>query len=160
MKCEQCGAAIRKGDGRYCSHCGAKLPDVPRVTPDEWVVHPERFDQAEASEAFGSAMSAAAPVAPAAAIVVPLAFLCFWLATGLFIFVAGLAAGSPIFPMFSGVLVTFGAVMILRNVAGSLRFARAPVQRRVSVVIDERVHVSGGGKNSSARTTYYATLSF
>lgn len=44
----------------------------------------------------------------------------------------------------------------MRGAAGGI--ARAPVVRVVAVVVDERVRVSGGGKNSSASTSYYATL--
>ena len=32
--------------------------------------------------------------------------------------------------------------------------------KALAVVIDERVAVSGGGKNSAVRTTYYATVQF
>lgn len=38
------------------------------------------------------------------------------------------------------------------------RFMAAPIRRVVGVVVDERVEVRGGGKNSAASTRYHATL--
>jgi hypothetical protein len=61
MTCPQCGAAIKRGDGRFCSHCAAALPDRPRITPDEWSTHAERFDEAEGDAQHAAALSAPAP---------------------------------------------------------------------------------------------------
>lgn len=44
------------------------------------------------------------------------------------------------------------------QVARRKAFEAAPVTNMIGVVVDERVEVKGGGKNSSARTHYYATL--
>jgi hypothetical protein len=40
----------------------------------------------------------------------------------------------------------------------AIRFYRAPVDRTVAVVIDERTRVDGGGNDTSAHTHYYVTL--
>jgi len=37
-------------------------------------------------------------------------------------------------------------------------FSSAPMRKWGAVVIDERIKVSGGGNNSSARTHYFVTL--
>ncbi|HEX7703711.1 MAG TPA: DUF2500 family protein [Kofleriaceae bacterium] len=49
-------------------------------------------------------------------------------------------------------------VVAVVMVAKAMKFASAPITNELLVVVDERVAVTGGGENSSAHTTYYATL--
>ncbi len=157
MKCDHCGAAVRRGDGRFCSHCGTKLPDVPRITPEDWITHPERFAEARADPRFAKAMQAAAPPPATGQIIFPLVFLVFWIAIGSTVAFGFAKAGGAIV-LFPIALVGAGVVMVAGQIKKALKVARAPVARQLAVVLDERTHVSGGGKNSSARTSYFATL--
>ncbi len=67
--------------------------------------------------------------------------------------------GSMMFPLVAGTIFAVGVVGILAALIHLARFARAPVRRLVAVVVDEREKVTGGGKDSSSQTKYYATLS-
>lgn len=131
---------------------------MPRITPEEWTRHPERFDEAAANPRYQKGMSAVPPPVPITLIVALLGFLVFWLLIGGPIFISSLDVPSLMFPAVAGFLLLFGIAMVVGMVAKHVRFARAPIERKLVVVIDERTEVTGGGKNSSARTRYYATL--
>ena len=36
IKCEQCGASLTDGDGKFCKYCGAKLPETEDVKRCEY----------------------------------------------------------------------------------------------------------------------------
>jgi Protein of unknown function (DUF2500) len=163
MTCPQCGAAIRRDDGRFCSHCGGSLPDRPRLAPEEWTTHAERFDEAERDGQYGVAMEAPAPPPRIGmTVVAPLVFLVFWLAIGIAVIIGFAGAPSGVMVVFPVVLVAGGTIGILTHVGGALRRARARVFRQLAVIIDKRTEVSshGSGDDRSTHTTYYATLQF
>lgn len=157
MNCSECKAPVRKGDGRFCSHCGTTLPDAPRITPDEWAVHPERFDEAEASDAVAKAMTAQAPPASLLAILFPMVFLGFWVGIGSFML--SMASEAPIFfTLAAGTILSIGVIGVGSVIVNGIRFSRSPVERRVLAVIDKRIRVRGGGDDTAATTHYFATL--
>jgi hypothetical protein len=160
MTCGQCGAPVQRGDGRYCSHCAAALPDRPRITAEEWVTHVERFEEAEKDPQHAIARGLPAPAPQTGAMLamfVPFGVL--WLAmTGFMTYqFADVDGGMAVFPLLVGLV---GALGMGAFVAASVRRARAPVTRVIAVVIDERTHVSttGMGDQRSTHTAYYATL--
>jgi len=164
MTCPQCGAAIKKGDGRFCSHCGTALPDKPRIAPDEWATHAERFDQAEHDAQHGIAMGLPAPEASmATTVVVPSIFLVFWIGIGSVVtmgFASGPGAGAmALFPL---ALMLAGVFMIGGMIRTGLRKAKAPVLRTLAVMVNDRTEVSTSGTGDDRRTStsYYATLQF
>jgi len=157
MECKECGAAIRRDDGRFCSHCGAALPDRPRISPEEWNTHPARFDEAEAGPGFGAAMSREAPPPPRGAVLAPLLFGVVWVGMGGFI-TSQFAKDAGAMFLFPLVMVIFGVGLVGTIVVKGVRFARAPVERKVVVVVDKRTQMSGGGERSSVTTTYYVTV--
>lgn len=160
MTCPQCGAAIQRGDGRFCSHCGTSLPDRPRITPEEWVTHVERFEQAEQDPQHATARGLPAPDPRLGAQLVPLAlFGVLWIAVGAFI-VQGFAETGGAIVLFPIVLVGVGVIGMAGFAIGRLRNARAPVERMIAVVVDERtdVYTTGTSDNRSTHTAYYATL--
>lgn len=55
-------------------------------------------------------------------------------------------------------LCLVGLAVTGAQVGKANRFMAAPIRRVIGVVVDERVEVRGGGKNSAARTHYHATL--
>lgn len=157
MKCSVCKAPVKKGDGRFCSHCGTVLPDAPRMTPEEWTVHPERFDEAAASDAVARAMTAPAPPASMTSAIFAGVFLCFWLGIGSFMFI--MSGFAPwFFRAFLTAMLATGAFFILKQIAHDIRFARARVERHILVAIDKRTAVSGGGDDQPKTTKYFATL--
>jgi hypothetical protein len=162
MTCSQCGAAIKRGDGRFCSHCGASLPDRPRITAEEWVTHIERFEQAERDEQHAFAQTLPAP-APQLflMVVVPTIFLVFWLGLGSVV-IGGFASAGGAIVLFPLAIVSIGAIGIIWAVVRALRNARAPIHRSLAVIVGDRTEISttGAGDNRSTRTRYYATLHF
>lgn len=156
--CGQCGAAARD-DGRFCAYCGAELPapaapphplgdvdarlaaverhpDLPRLnrhTPSTGMYTGGMF--------FG--------------VVFGVVFAGF----ALFI-LSGFTRMRFTFALFPALFVLIGVGVAVGSVVKGVRFAKAPLRRTPAVIVDERTEVSGGGKNSSASTSYYATLEF
>ena len=164
MKCDHCGAAIKEA-GAFCSHCGTRIQRPERAearAPS--ATDPARYDLVTAGEGFEAARRHEPRVSSFGQIAMPLVMAVF----GIFflIFAAGFlfrddgpgggppAAFEIIFMLFPLVFIGLAVGMALKG----LRFHNAPVEQQVLVVVDERVEVSGGSKNSSARTSYYATL--
>ena len=162
MKCDHCGAAIKEA-GAFCSHCGTRIQrpaqtEARAPSPTD----PARYDLVAAGEGLVAARRHEPRVSAFGQIAMPLVMAVF----GIFflIFAAGMfssdglggppAAFQIVFLMFPLVFIGLAVGMAMKG----LRFANAPIEQQVLVVVDERVEVSGGGKNSSARTSYYATL--
>ncbi|HTJ46887.1 MAG TPA: DUF2500 family protein [Kofleriaceae bacterium] len=162
MTCPQCGAAIRADDGRFCSHCGASLPDRPRITADEWPTHPERFDQAKRDPSYERALALDPPAPKLWQTILPVAvFSIFWIGIGGAV-VAGFAKGGGAMVLFPIFILGFGLVMMGVTVRTAVTKARAPVMRQLAVVVDERteIHTTGSGDSRSTHTRYFATLQF
>jgi hypothetical protein len=159
MVCSSCGAAIRRDDGRFCSHCGAALADRPRISDVEWTTHPERFDEVAASPHFVAAMTAPAPRASMLSVLPLVLFLIGWCAIGAFI-IGGFAEHGGIMVLGPIAIVGFGGIAVISMIWKQIRFVRAPVLRTIAVIVDKRTELRGGGESSSATTYYYATLHF
>ena len=122
----------------------------------------ERYDRVAASPHYQVAL-AHTPTAPVGAdiamgiviAVVGVAFLIF--SQGMMSSTGGVGQAGGLFrALFAIVPIIFvvaGIVFVVR----ALSFARAPVERSIEVVVDERTRTSGGG-DSSVRTHYYATV--
>ena len=160
MNCDRCGATIE--ESAFCKYCGARVVR-PSADARAGATDPARFELAAASPNLAVAM-AHEPKAPVVInIVAPLFMAVFGIG---FLAVATSMMGGDDMPAPAGFRVLFAAIplafiaicawMVVRGV----RFARAPVLKSLAVVIDERIAVSGGGKNGSVRTTYYATVQF
>jgi hypothetical protein len=166
MTCPQCGAAIKKGDGKFCSHCGTVLPTAPAISSDEWRTHPDRFDQAERDAQHDIAMELEAPKASMVTdVVVPTVFLVFWIAIGIVItsgFANGPGKAMALFPL---AMMIAGVVFVGAHIRRSVRKANAPVLRTLAVLVDKRTEVSShrhrhhdGRRHQHTTTSYYATL--
>ena len=156
VKCPNCGALAKKGDGRFCSHCAGTFPDVARITPDEWTTHSERFDEAEASAWVATAQALPVPSVSIFAILLPLVFLGVWVA--LESLMLSHTEKWDVFRIGAMCILGLGVIGLLAMITKAIRFMRAPAERSIAVVIDERIKVSGGGDDSSATTHYYVTL--
>lgn len=161
MNCDRCGATIE--ESAFCKYCGARVVR-PAASAQAGATDPARFELATASPNLAVAM-AHEPKAPVVInIVAPLFMAVFGI--GFLAVSTSMMGGDDGIPappgfrlLFAAIPVAFIAICAWMVVRG-VRFARAPVQKALAVVIDERVAVSGGGKNSSVRTTYYATVQF
>jgi hypothetical protein len=158
MDCDHCGAPVRD-EGAFCSHCGGRIKRANDPRPAHaTATAPERFDLVLRHSGYARACAHEPKVSVHAGIVggaVFAAFSCFMLMMGMS-GMSGHEAGGFMYVWASMCLlfVALGVGMVLRT----LRYAKAPVVKSVAVVVDERVQVSGGGKHSGARTSYYATL--
>ncbi|MBP8811751.1 MAG: DUF2500 family protein [Kofleriaceae bacterium] len=161
MTCPQCGAAIQRGSGRFCSHCATALPDLPRITPEEWVSHRERFEAARADAQHAVAMALPAPAPEyGTTVVLPTLFLIGWCATAAFISskFAEHGGGMAVAPI---VMAVVGTVMFGRWILQALHKANAPVQRDLAVVLDERTEIASHRRSDgshSTTTSYYVLL--
>ena len=145
------------GSGRFCSHCGTALPDAPRITPDEYRTHAERYRAVRAHERYPAAMDHTPPLPSTAPAVLALTVMLF-VGVGITAYLAVRVAGTGVPSFLPLLLGLVWAGTIGHRIVELLNLAHASVVRVVAVVVDERIKVSGGGKNSSATTTYYATL--
>ena len=160
-QCAQCGAHPTNENAKFCEFCGAELPalEQPRVTH----VGPfgdleARFEALEGHETFDSLMRhTPSSRSVNAGFVGSVLFGGLFLVVSLFVTGVFAQVGGPIafFPM---LFVAVGAWLVFRALSGSADFNKAELERVPALVVDERMEVSGGGKNSSASTTYYATM--
>ncbi|HTM20032.1 MAG TPA: DUF2500 family protein [Kofleriaceae bacterium] len=149
MKCDNCGAAVMKGSGRFCTHCGGVLPDAERISAYEFRTDEARFDEAERHDGFAQAMRhVPEPAQGGAASVIGILVLVF----GVFWTIMALSMFPPmaLFGIFFIGIAFYGAVY------KPMQLARAPLERALAIVVDERTSVSGGKDSTS--THYYATL--
>ncbi|HUQ04666.1 MAG TPA: DUF2500 family protein [Kofleriaceae bacterium] len=162
MTCPQCGAAIKRGDGRFCSHCAAALPDRPRIAPEEWSTHRERFEEAEGDAQHAAALSAPAPEPSwGSTVILPGVFLVVWILFGGFL-VSRAATGPGGMVLFPLLIVGGGAIGISLMISKALRKAKSPVERALAVVVGDRTEITTHGSSDDRRTStsYYATLQF
>lgn len=154
MNCDRCGATVE--DGAFCKHCGARVLK-PKDLGTDAHTSPERFDLAKAHASFTPASAHTPRVSAKTEIAAPIAMgvaLVFFV-----VFSQTLMTGVPIlFRIFFLAVPGFGFVLMLGMLRKGMTFAAAPITNELRVVVDERIAVSGGGQNSSASTTYYATL--
>jgi hypothetical protein len=122
-----------------------------------------RFDRVLAHPDYASAPEQ--PVMPAdaglgiAEVVMPLMLSVFGIvflliAVGLLVDVHAPLVVTILFIGVALIFVVGGVKMSARLVD----FRNAPISRVVAVIVKERTEVSGGGENSQASTTYFATL--
>jgi Protein of unknown function (DUF2500) len=161
-ECHHCGATIKNQGARFCEFCGTEIvrEGAPRMqTRDEALE--TRFDllreHGELQRLMKLTPKVEAPPSNLGILIigpVMIVFIFFFMKT------AG-GAGAPGFffliPLVALGVVGFG---IAKGVSNTTKYRSAPLQRSPAIVVDERVKVSGGGKNSSARTAYFATLEF
>jgi hypothetical protein len=75
----------------------------------------------------------------------------------LFVTFAAMGGLLAIFPLgFMGL----GVLITLTGMRKAQQYRSAPLERMRAAVVDERLRVSGGGENTRAATTYFASLHF
>lgn len=161
-KCSSCGAPPTREDQRFCGFCGAELPPLP--APETVVLQGGRFGDLEARfralEAHPELPELMAHTPSAAGRAVGLAGQAVFgvvfagIAGFMTLFFGAFAGPLAIVPM---AMTAFGIFIALNGLRSSARLRSAPLQRVKSLVVDERVSVSGGG-NTQASTSYHATL--
>ncbi len=159
--CTHCSAAITQENTKFCPFCGTILPTEPVAAP---LTLADRFDALEAHKDFHRFMrhkpsTASHTASNVGGIVVGVVTLViFALVVSKFSNVSsssGAPAGFMLIPLLVLGVIGF---KILSSMGNAAKFSSAPMRKRGAVVIDERTKVSGGGRNSSAKTSYFVTL--
>ena len=162
--CGNCGAAAARLAERFCGFCGHEFPRevAPAAPPSLHGDVPARLAAVRDSPAWDRARDET----PSDSHVRN--GLLFRMVFG-FIFagIGGVVAGGFVLSIigipFAVVPIAFvgiGLWISYDAMQKQSRFASARLQRVPALVVDERVKVSGGGKNSSATTNYFASLEF
>lgn len=158
VHCKNCDAPVVEGAGRFCSHCGTVLPDAPRIAPHEYVTHAERFEAAGRAEGYAAAMAHAPAASSLPGILGPLAGI-----AGVGVFFGVLmppapASAPPVFKVGKLAMATIMVGVFAYLLVKGIRFHRAPLERLVAVVLEERTEVREVGKKGRTRSHYFVTL--
>ncbi len=148
-------------ESRFCTYCGSELsfPEATVPSPSSPAATlASRFAALRAYPTYDE-LCAYEPPSTAAAVglysqaIGGVVFTVIALGmTFVFAAVGGPMAFAPLIMVLAGVFIT------ATGLSAASRFSAAPLRTFPASVQGERVKVSGGGKNSSARTTYFATI--
>jgi hypothetical protein len=159
-RCPHCAAPISDARAERCNFCGNAF--VPAVQPVEAAPRAPTVAELLASvEGHPELQKWLAWTPPERAVRFKLGLA---MSVGILVAVVALvvlAADPPDEPAGVGFALVIAAIGLAMAVPAGLRaasFSRAPLQRVAVLVADERTKISGGGNDSSASTTYYATL--
>lgn len=158
-RCSNCRAMPSRPDAETCEYCGKALPRAAG--------EPQRSSRVDDTAARFAALDAHpdlprllqfAPkppshVAAVIQVILPIALLVFLIG-----FLAPRLSGEPVgFIVLA--LVVVALVRAIIGIARGSRDARAPVERRKALVVDDRTSVHGDGRRD-VETHYHATLEF
>lgn len=160
MKCQSCGATVSP-EAATCEYCGSHIAAATgRLGRDvfERIKRSRQYQERERPERIARlptlGLLAKAPIA-----------IFFVIFCGMALFMSmgmcGMGRFSSV-PMFMAI-VPFGMFVMGVFMAVSLfrkmnAMENGPLQTLPAIVVGKRTEVSGGGKNSSAQTTYHATF--
>lgn len=184
MRCESCGAELPQGQST-CEYCGSTWD---RVVPAVAVApHNDRdvFARIRQSPAWAERHSPSRqtrlPQMSPLTTVAPILFLVVFIMVAGFIgmMMLGMAGavgavgfshmgpmggGFALMPAFMalvpGAFIVLGIFLLAKHVKTMGAFRNAPVQSHAAIIAGKRTQVSGGGRNSSASTTYYITAEY
>lgn len=162
--CDDCGARATRIDARFCEFCGAELPRLKSAPPagpggvsqraaarfEALEVHPE-------TERLMAFTPEDAGKASTRTVIFGVFFVVLWLSMGSVI-IAGFSMAPGPMVLFPIAIVGFGTVMVVGKAVQYRNFRNAPIKKQPALIVDERIEVSGGGKNNSVSTQNYTTL--
>ncbi len=163
-KCSNCGAAVARAAARFCEYCGHELPRPPAPPP---VPPAGPYGDVEArfaalqQHADLARLMALTPALPAlgCAPFLMVGFFVLFIGAALTIFGGVASMEGPSFLLFvPGMFVVFGVAMGFSVLKRTLSFRNSPLRREPAMVVGGRTEISGGGRDSSASTTYYVGL--
>jgi hypothetical protein len=165
MKCPSCGADIAEGSSR-CEYCGSSVPRQPVHAPPAAASSPfERIKQSpqyalhDARERLERL-----PQPGMIATAIPVVFFLVFIAASGFIALMALTMGfGGIGMMFAIVplgFVVIGVLMLVATLQKAAKFRSSDSIGQPAIIRAKRTEVSGGGRDSSATTSYYITAEF
>ncbi|MFT7485901.1 MAG: hypothetical protein ACI9F9_001753 [Candidatus Paceibacteria bacterium] len=160
-KCSHCAAPALDSESRFCSYCGSELPrseERPTVSASPHETLAQRFKALDAHHGLDQ-MLQHQPRSSSVASGMYAQSIGGLLFTGIAIGVSFLFfTVAPPLAFIPLIIVAIGLWITIGGLQRSANFRAAPLRRFSAALIDERVKVSGGGSNSSASTSYFATL--
>jgi hypothetical protein len=160
-QCSGCGARVTQSEGRFCQYCGAELPALPREEPPPSESSPDPFAALSRDPALEQILalrpSTAAPMMGYGCGIVA-GF--FFIAVSLFVFTGFQMVGGFPFSLFPLLFVGIGVTIVVVSIRKAMKYGGAPLESRPALVSGERTMVTGGGRDSSASTSYFVTLEF
>jgi Protein of unknown function (DUF2500) len=160
-RCPHCAAPVAELRAERCSFCGnALLPATPEPphTEARAPTTAELLARVERHPELATWLAWSPPdLSVRFQFGAKLALGVFVLFAGVVVLIAA-AAKEPFAAVIALVVLAIGAAITLTAGLRAASFSRAPLQRVPAFVADERTKVSDGGSDSSASTTYYATL--
>jgi hypothetical protein len=161
LKCLNCGAPPLGNESRFCTYCGSELSspeEAPRESASPTVQLEARFAALRDYPTFDE-LCAYVPPTSAATVglygqVIGGGFFTV-VATGMTLAFATFAGPMAVVP---GIMVVLGVWMTISGLRTASSFTSSPLRSLPATVLGERVKVSGGGKNSSASTRYFAMV--
>ncbi|PHS18988.1 MAG: hypothetical protein COA78_01085 [Blastopirellula sp.] len=175
MKCKSCGAGNTLG-ANFCAFCGGQLPLTE--TNEKPAIFARIKSSAQWENRESPARVAALPKHSALQKMFlggffivfigmsAMGFIMLCLFSGVFAWLGGassngLGAGLGFIPMLFSVVplgfVALGIYLFIKTQKKMSMLETAPVETLAVIVTGKRNHVSGGGQNSSASTTYFVT---
>lgn len=152
LKCSHCGAIPKDSGTKFCGFCGSLLP-LRTPTAGSPIEAPERFEAVERHPDMPRLLSRV-PEDPKAPSVAPgIVFL-----AAIVVVTVAMFSQRPGPPPFVLIVPGIAALPAIAQIVHAVRRRSGPIHRNVAVVLDERMKVSGGGQDSSARTKYYVLL--
>lgn len=162
-KCPNCGALVARAAARFCDYCGAKLPKQDAAQPQpRFGDLAERFARLEEDPSYPELMEATPSAGQGtflSQIGVGAVGLVLFIVVGLFMTGVAGAVFAPM-ALIPLAIVVVGVVAMLKGVMSGATRINAPLRRMPALVVGERTKITGGGDNSSAKTSYYITLEF
>jgi len=163
-ECDDCGARATRFDARFCDFCGAELPRPKDAAPSgPGGVSQNATGRFEALERHPETKRLLAYTpedagkASPATMIFGVVFLVLWITIGSVVIKGFSMAPGPMV-LFPIAILGFGVVVMVGKAIQYSNFRNAPIQRQPALIVDERIEVSGGGKNSSVRTQNFTTL--
>jgi hypothetical protein len=146
---------------RYCGFCGKELPSIHPPAAPIRTPFGDLESRFAAMEAHPSMEGVLAHVPGTRGIAAGHTALGVFgivfsvIALGMFMFTLMIFGPFAVFPL---IFIVVGVLVAMSGFKKSAKFQSSPLERVKAVVVDERVRISGGGRNSSSRTHYFATL--
>ena len=164
-KCPNCSAIAKQLDERFCGFCGTEMPRVGAAAPlspprfgnlaARFIAvagHPQRAEIMRRKPADGWITNTLALRA-----VFGVVFGGIGLSVGLPFAATIILAPFALIPL---LFTAIGGWVLYDALRRRTRFMNARLLRVPALVVGERTKVTGGGRNSSATTTYFVTLQY
>jgi|LakMenEpi03Aug12_release.lakeMendotaPanAssembly.Ray.scaffolds.fasta_scaffold00396_53 hypothetical protein len=158
FRCSRCSAPVTDDNWTSCPFCGTVL-SKPTINPLRAATSPARFAAVRKHPQLAELLQREPSVRHVSSGMLGLGvFGLIWVGMSLFITFGFMAAGAGAMTLFPLAIGGFGLAGIVKGLGKQGSIRKAPWEREIVVILDERTQVSGGGEHSSATTQYFALV--